>query len=46
MITLYDISRFKNDDMGEFDEEEGEDEMEEGEDEEIEELVGNAEDLQ
>lgn len=32
--------------MGEFDEEEGEDEMEEGEDEEIEELVGNAEDLQ
>lgn len=32
--------------MGEYDEEEGEDEMEEGEDEEIEELVGNAEDLQ
>ena len=46
VITLYDISRFKQSPSVDWDgEEEGEDEMEEGEDEEIEEIVGNAEDL-
>lgn len=44
VITLYDISRFKNTPSENW-EEEGEDEMEEGEDEEIEEIVGNADDL-
>lgn len=46
VITLYDISRFKNSPSVDWDnEEEGEDEMEEGEDEDVEELVANAADL-
>ena len=45
IITLHDISRFKNSPDEEWGSEEGEDEMEEGEDEEIEDVVGNAEDL-
>lgn len=46
IITLHDISRFKSGQEEEWGSEEGEDEMEEGEDEEIEDVVGNAEDLQ